>query len=254
MNTQMYNAQADTIKINDIVTNKFNRELLSNISGNVKGIEGATDSIEQLWIRDVVEDETDYIPEGVDDMGWLGYFVGKNEHIEELFIRYFEAPSGVSFMEMLESFLRGVNNSKSITTLDFRIDLLDGRVFSMLGPFFENSATFAHLQIDQCTLGDDGWRLLALAIGSSKHKSLVSVVLSQNNISDEALVDIITAMSMHPHLQHIDLADNLLHNNGCNALATLMQNSATQLQHLDLGNNEIDDESISALVPALKLS
>jgi len=248
----MYNAQADTININDIATTDNNKFILNNISRrNVNIIKGATENSEQLWIRDEVEDHTDYRPEGISDMGWLGYFVGKNEHIKKLFIRDFEVPYGVSLLEILEAFLRGVNNNKSITTLDFRMDLLGGRVFTMLGPFFENSATLAHLQIDQCTLGDDGWRLLALAIGSSKHKSFQAVSLTDCNISDEALVDIITSLSMHPRLQTLELEENRLSTKGCMALATLLRCSATELQYLDLSSNELDDEGIDALVPEL---
>ena len=65
-------------------------------------------------------------------------------------------------------------------------------------------------------------------------------------------MDIITALSMHRRLQHIDFEYNLLRNNGCIAMATLLQHSVTQLQVLDLGSNEVEDEGIDALVPALK--
>ena len=71
-------------------------------------------------------------------------------------------------------------------------------------------------------------------------------------ISDEGLVDIITALSIHPRLQHLDLEDNCLQKNGCIALATLLKCSAAELQQLDLGSNELDDESIGVLVPVLK--
>ena len=42
----------------------------------------------------------DYVPEGADDMGWLGYFVGKNNHLKNLFIRPFEPPSMVQVSGM----------------------------------------------------------------------------------------------------------------------------------------------------------
>ena len=58
-------------------------------------------------------------------------------------------------------------------------------------------------------------------------------------------------MSMHPHLKYLDLDGNLLQKNGCVALATLLQYSATALQYLYLSENEINDEGIEALVPAL---
>ena len=127
------------------------------------------------------------------------------------------------------------------------MDLLGGRVFSMLSPFFENSYNLSDLSVFDCYLGDDGWRLLALAIGSSKHKSLQKVSLKNCNISDEGSVDIITALSMHPNLQSVRWNENRLGNNGCTALSTLMKCSATKLQYLDLVDNEIDDEGVDAL-------
>ena len=64
-------------------------------------------------------------------------------------------------------------------------------------------------------------------------------------------MDIITALSMHPHLVRLELLGNRLGTNGCKALATLLRCSATELQQLDLDRNELDDEGIDALVPAL---
>ena len=121
----------------------------------------------------------------------------------------------------------------------------------MLVPFFENNPALTNLLIHSCSLGDDGWRLLllALAIGSSKNKSLKIVTLEHNDIPDDALVDIITALSMHPHLEDVDFDGNQLQANGCMALSTLVRCSCTKLQHLYLSNNEINDEGIDALVP-----
>jgi len=127
--------------------------------------------------------------------------------------------------------------------------LMGARVFSMLGPFFENNSSLRDITMSECNLGDDGWRLLALALGSCKHKSLKNVELLQNNISDEALVDIITSLSMHPQLNRLDLNGNRLATNGCKTLATLLRCSCTELEHLELDNNGISDEGIDALVP-----
>jgi len=154
-------------------------------------------------------------------------------------------------IDIIKPFFMGISRNKSITNLDIRIDIDIGEIFTILGPFFENGPLIT-LNVRECNLGDNGWRLLALAIGSSKRKSLESVLLENSNISDEALVDIITALSMHPRLELINLEGNRLCAKGCIALATLLQNSCTELQTLDLGHNELDDEGIDALVPALK--
>ena len=60
-------------------------------------------------------------------MGWLGYFVGKNNHLKELIFTDFGPLSGASAMEVLEPFLIGVSRNKSITKLDINMDLLGGK-------------------------------------------------------------------------------------------------------------------------------
>ena len=249
MNIQMYDAQADGINVDDIATNKNNRIVLRRIKRN--------EADYNLWIQNQHDDDGeacgDYVPEGANDMGWLGYFIGKNEYLTNLNIRTFEPTSGLSIMEILEPFFNGVANNKSITKLNFYgMDLLDGKIFTMMCPFFENNNKLSHITITDCQLGDDGWRLLALAIGSSKHKSLQKMLLLSCNVSDEGSVDIITALSMHPHLHTLNLVGNRLNKLGCKALATLLRHSCNTLGSLNLANNEINDEGIDALVPALK--
>ena len=236
MNTiQMYDAQADSINIEDIATNDNNRIILRRMKRN------NSDDHDSLFIQNLHDQDgeacEDYVPEGAHDMGWLGYFIGKSDYLNKLiFIRLTLTPiSGASIAEVLEPFLMGLNRNKSIRELNFEgMDLLGGRVFSMLGPFFKNCPTLSHLQIDLCTLGDDGWRLLSLAIGSSKHKSLEHVELLNNDISDERMVDIITSLSIHPRLEELELYGNRCSTNGCMALSTLLRCSVTELKLLIL--------------------
>ena len=123
----------------------------------------------------------------------------------------------------------------------------------MLSPFIKNNPNLTYIiSISNCNLEEKEERLLALAICSSKHKSLQHLSLYESELSDKGLVDIIAALSFHPHLKHLDLDSNYLHINGCKALSTLLQHSATGIQYLDLSRNEINDEGIEALVPSLK--
>ena len=250
MNTtiQMYDAQADSIRIEDIASNDNNRIVLSRTKRNNEDDHYNQD----LYIQSLHDDDgeacIDYVPEGANDMGWLGYFVSKNNHLKELYFREFDYMS----IDIIKPFIRGVINNRSIYKLGFNnMDLMGGRIFTMLSPFFENSPILSHLTIHNCHLTDDGWRLLALAIGSSKHKSLESVSV-QNTNTGMALVDIITALSMHPNLQMLYLIGNLIGANGCVALATLLRHSCSMLESLHLASNQIDDEGIDALVPVLK--
>ena len=246
----MYEAQADTINVDDIATNSNNRIVLKRIKRN------ADDDYNSLYIQDRHDDDgedcVDYVPEGAEDMGWLGYFIGKNDHLKELYLQSFTLTSGLSVRDVMEPFLRGISHNKSIQQITFfRMDLLGGEIFTMFGPFFQRNHNLTVIDINNCTWGDEEGRLFALALGISTNKSLQKVGLNNNNIAEEGMVAIITALSMHPHLQRLELKGNHLRKNACVALATLLQNSAKELQCLFLSNNEINDEGIGALVPAL---
>ena len=91
-----------------------------------------------------------------------------------------------------------------------------------------------------------------MAIGSSTNKSLEQMSLVDNNIADDEMVDIITALTMHPNLRHLNLDGNRLCKKGCVALSKLLRSSAIQLQSLDLAENKIDDDGLEVLIPALK--
>jgi len=245
MNIQMYDAQADTIKVDDIASDDNNRDVLDRIKQNEEG-DHYTLAIQNQHF-DEGEDDLIYVPESAKDMGWLGYFVGKSDCVEELYINDFDLSND---LDVVEPFIRGLNRNKSIYKLNFcHMDLLGGKIFTMLGPFFKNNDNLKVLSIEECNWGDEGSRLLALALGSCKISSLIKLFLVNNDIEG---VDIVTALSMHPNLQHIDFEGNRLGRNGCIAMAILLEHSVTQLEVLDLGSNELDDEGIDALVPALK--
>ena len=252
MDVSMYDAQADSINVDDIAKNSNNRIVLRQLQRN-EASNMYRNHYTSLYIRENQHGNASaYYPEGADDMGWLGYFVGKHEFLDGLFISSLTLTSGASVRDVLEPFLRGVSSNKSIREMGFYImDLLGGEMFTMLGPFFKNNSNLTTIVINSCVWGDEGARLFALALGSSTNKSLRSVTLCNVNISEEGMADIITALSMYPHLKRLHFERNHLRTNGCVALATLLRCSATKLQYLNISNNEIDDEGIEALVPAL---
>ena len=128
MDVSISEAQADIIDVDDIAVQVKNKIVLRRIRRN----DANTNS---LYIRNkhyTVGD--DYCPEGAYDMGWLGYFIGRNEHLEELIIKRIIPTSGASVRDVMEPFLRGVSCNKSIQEIGFySMDLLGGEVFTMLG-------------------------------------------------------------------------------------------------------------------------
>ena len=127
MDVSMYDALTDNIDVDDIAKNSNNRIVLRRLQRN-----NANDTNNELYIldehddEDQEEDRDDYCPEGAYDMGWLGYFVGKNEHLGKLSMTMFEPNSRFSMSDVIAPFFRGVNNNKSIREIGFySMNLLD---------------------------------------------------------------------------------------------------------------------------------
>jgi len=246
--TMIYDEQADTIKIEDITTDIKNRIILRRLKNNKYENEWN----KFLWIQnnrndgDSEEGCTDYVPGQAYDMGWLGYFVGKSSVLRIL---------SIMTMSSLEPFLRGVNHNKSITKIGFHdIDLLGGQSFRVLDLFFKNNHNLTDITVNNCILGNDCCRLLALAIGGCS-RSLECLRMRNDELADEDMVAIIKSLSMHPQLKQLELEGNVIHKKGSTALATLLQHSTNGLQNLELSQNGIDDKGIDSLVPVLaKLS
>ena len=107
-------------------------------------------------------------------------------------------------------FLNGLNSNKSIKMLSFGdMDLLNGRVFTTLDQFFKNHK-LTSIEFSQCDFGNEDCRQFALALSSSTGKSLTDMEVRHCGIPDEGMVYIITALSMHPQLQTLELRANPL--------------------------------------------
>ena len=89
----MYDALTDNIDVDDIAKNSNNRIVLRRLQRN-----NANDTNNALYLQnehdeDWGEEDCDhYYPEGAYDMGWLGYFVGQNEFLEELQLVHLPQP------------------------------------------------------------------------------------------------------------------------------------------------------------------
>ncbi|KAL9183726.1 hypothetical protein ACHAXT_004582 [Thalassiosira profunda] len=236
-----YEALAGSIRAEDIASDDENAALLRRIMNN----DPAADALHFCPVEER-EDESDhcYCPANAREMGWLGYFVGKNTCIEHLYVPQYLAN------DVLQPFCRGVSKNKSISSLSV-YGFEGGDLLRIMGLFIKNNCGLTHFHADECNFGADGCRQLTLALGSCTSGSLKTVSLTNCEINGEQFADIAVALSMHPNLENLELYGNNIGRNGCKALATLLQFSATKLRFLDLDNNGLDDVAVEALVPAL---
>jgi len=231
-----YAALANTIKIEDITSNELNREILHKLKNNDA-------SFDKLFImeNDYSDDRDDYDP-GDGDTGWLGYYISNNTNLQE--IQFYKPIND-------ESFYKEVSHNKSISRICFYVNgSIEDKIFRLLVPFFKSNNNLTEISVEDSEFGVEGARQLSLAIGSC-NKSLNHVNISCNTMEIGQLGNIITALSMHPQLEQLDLTWMDIGINECTALSTLLLCTTTRLQKLNLTGNDIDDDGIEVLVNAL---
>ena len=239
-----FDALASTIKIEDISSDELNQEILRRLKDN-------DPDLEYLCISgdDQLPDENDFYPDNGEALGWLGYYIGKSITVDTLYIKTVPSPS---CNDGVEEFRREMGRNKSIRSICFGGNLLDGKIFYMLDSFFRNNNNLIGIEVRDWDMGVECVRQLSLALGScSNNRSLKRIELSHNQIGHVQLVDIIAALIMHPQLEYLYLQDMNVGRNECTALATLSENTTKQLQILDLYGNNVDDDGIESLTHAI---
>ena len=236
----MYQARAGSIKVEDITSDEYNQIFLQRLRDN-------DPTRKRMWVQNSIDDDCHYVP-SENDAGWMGYFVGSNQKLEEV---SFGDLSGID-KRQIDFFISGMQRNRSIHSLQFAsTNLFGGEMFNMLYPFFKHNGSLSNFTLGNCNLNEEGCRLLAMALGAQTNGSLKAVSLDGNVISRGGLVDIIVALSMQSKLKSLTLMTTTLNRNECMALATLVQWSVTGLEHLDLDCSGLDDERLETLVVGL---
>ena len=159
---------ADTIKIEDITSNRINRSILLKLKNN-------DERFDKLYILTqliIDQDYDNYNPDDGEDMGWLGYYIGQNTVLQQL-----------TFFGNIRdgSFYKEMSRNTSIQKVHYHQISLDGEVLSMFSPFFKNNNCLVEVRMKFCSLLDetDGARQLSLAIAACS-KSLKTFEYTNN--------------------------------------------------------------------------
>lgn len=244
-----YDALADTMKIEDITSDKTNAKILRQLKSN-------DPSFKTMWMYNrqednYREDDYDYSPSSDEEFSWLGYFLGKNTHVREMGIGFSDSHGRFELNEM-KRFSGGLNRNKFIHKISFmRIDLGDGEFLKMLDPFFKNNHNLAEISVDGCEFRAGSARVLSVILGGC-NKSLKRIHLEE--MGEGLVVDVVVALSMHPQLEKLELSNMNIGRNECMAIATLLRWTTTKLHTLALSSNQIDDDGVDTLVDALASS
>ena len=181
----------------------------------------------------------------------FGKAIGKNSHLKELrFLGLAATPFRRERVtkEDFDKFFRGLFHNRSIQKMSFvNCNLFAGEILRILIPFFTGNHNFESLEISLCDLGSKGLRCLSVAL--SEFNSLKEFALS--SFGSRTLQEVIKALGGHSRLRTLNLRENNIGKNGCDALATLLQNPNSGLAVLDLYKDKIDDKGAIVLATAL---
>ena len=243
----VYDALAEDINLDDITSCEGNADILRMLRGDDPNWDK-----EKLFILNEDEDEEgldglSFVIDEGDDLGWLGYFVGKSEVLEDLHIWYL--PEGG---DEINRFFDGMSQNRSIKSLNVSNDIgVDG--WSRLGNFLENNRNLARFEVEHFVVEQEGIQHLTSALGRMNHNSLKHLSMNSTHISDEGLAEIATALRLQPQLESLELNNNNIGRDGCIALGNMLSRWSvpSKLQLLNLASNAIDDDGLQALVSGL---
>eukprot|EP00984_Skeletonema_dohrnii_P001042 scaffold328_cov95-Skeletonema_dohrnii-CCMP3373.AAC.7 len=233
---EYYEARAKDVKMEDITSDEDNADILERLRDN-------DPDFTHISIGEEFTDESDFVVREGEDLGWLGYFVGRSKELEYLTIS--DLPDNLN----IDSFLRGLGQNRSIEILGISTDLGE-ESFQTLVPFLRNNNSLEDLTF----IGYNAGLQCARNIGSlfGQQCSLRCLHFEDNNLGDEELVEIASALRTKLQIEDLNLCYNHIGRDGCVALGSALEGMRNpNLATLDLGRNNIDDEGLHALVAGL---
>eukprot|EP00984_Skeletonema_dohrnii_P014075 scaffold5881_cov103-Skeletonema_dohrnii-CCMP3373.AAC.4 len=236
-----YDALVQNINLEDITSSAHNADILRQL------LNGHPDWNKSLYIleNEIDGDNEEFIVGAGDDLGWLGYFIGRSEVLESLEVQYLSEEG-----ERVDAFMRGITHNQSITELSIQTDL--GDQVEKLGYFLQNNNALTHLRFVDFDIGRGCGHNIAMAFEQCRNSSLTSFELENNNISAEEFAEITVALRTQSQLQKLYLRQNNIDRDGCVALGnTLSRWQDSNLKCLYLSSNNIDDLGLQALVEGM---
>jgi Ran GTPase-activating protein (RanGAP) involved in mRNA processing and transport len=276
-----YEANAADVILEDITSSEYNRQILQQLRdddlslmscrriGNkiVNRITISTDG--RLYFEE--RRRLFLIKEG-DDLGWLGYFIGKSVKLHCLNIRELPADEGRqqidAFFDGLArnqsirgiscsrlghygstALLRALGNLSQLEELSYSGTNFTRNGCSALGTLLESGVCkLKELYFYRNNIGDDGAAALASGLRSIG-PFLKTLGLSNNSIGNEGLLALVTALECCTSLEELDLSNNdfSLATAGLRSLSDWLQSNQMDLKHLDVESCGINDEGLQAL-------
>ncbi len=242
-----YDAHAQTVILKDITSDEYNAAILQKLRDNDPKFTSLG-----ITLGDPC-DEDDFLIARGDDLGWLGYFVGRSTTLVNLYIYDtpdMHMPQAID-VNRIGTFIEGFNRNQSIQEMHIGSGL-GSAMFGQTDNFFKNNNNLRELSFGiMSTISAES--ACSIAHMLSQCTSLRKISFEDSEASDVVLAEIIKAISTHPQLEELDLGGNNLGREGCAALGNALKVCRNpQLQNLYLCNNFIGDSGLASLVTGLR--
>ena len=193
-----YNLHAQDVKLEEITSSRHNGAILKKLRENT--LSDKNKKRPELVIANPGyydgEENTFIIKEGSDDWGWLGYFIGRNKQIR--FLGVFFLPreqddvvalmEGIKYNRSIESFC--VNHGSEVVSIT-----------EHLIPFIVHNSNLKRVRLVNVNIDSNCAHSLAAALKQRQNKSLTELLLYNSNIGNEALANIVDALSGYKQLK-----------------------------------------------------
>eukprot|EP00984_Skeletonema_dohrnii_P027879 scaffold17584_cov71-Skeletonema_dohrnii-CCMP3373.AAC.3 len=265
-----YEANASDISLEDITSSEHNARILRWLRDGDDNLSHLSLCREEVWWNYF------RLGEG-DDLGWLGYFIGKSVKLQCLEIQYLPEDDGGE--QQMHPFSDGIARNQSIQKVIIdnvsnngfaaiaralgNLSHLEELVFkwynsngglnvngcSALGTLLESGVSkLKQLRLDSSGIDDAG--VVAFASGlRSIGPSLKELYLGWNFIGNEGLSALVAALANCTSLERLNLSDNDFSSAaaGLRSLSDWLQREALNLDELRLRDCDINDEGLQAM-------
>ena len=239
---EYYESRVRDVKLEDITSNGDNARMLQQLRDNHP-------DFTSINLTNSASPYYDFVVSDNDDLGWLGYFIGRNSQLKSFNV--FTWLEGDTNHSKIDALAQGFSLNRSIS--DMTICAEWGDFFlQRLGNFLTSNKNLTKIGLVGSEIGLETARKLAVDLRDMSLESLLIGGLCYDSNSDtfidEGVVtaDVITALSTHTKLESLDLLKCNLDRSSCKALGRL-----SCLKELNFYASNVDVKGMKALADDL---
>ena len=191
-----------------------------------------------------------FVSSDASDYSRLGAAIGNNTHLTKLLVNL---RANQALDAANTEFFEGLKRNSSISELQLNCSnqhiLVGGVEHEILKSYQKISNNLTRLCIESSVLDNGGGNVITDTLKWCTNLNTIN--LRSNNITDEHLLPIIDAIRGHRMLKMFILHGNRIGNAGCQAIATLLEDTNCNLQIINLDSNQIGNDGATAIANSL---